>query len=44
VLAFTHQLCQAAKKTKIGINGCLIVSFVQVDFFNAEKFSPAVPS
>jgi hypothetical protein len=36
VLAFTHQLCQAAKKSKIGINGCFIVSFMQVAFFKAD--------
>jgi hypothetical protein len=38
VLAFTHQLCQAAKKSKIDIIGCLIVSFIPVAFFKAEKF------
>jgi hypothetical protein len=37
VLAFTHQLCQAVKKSKIDIIGCFIVSFIPVAFFKAEK-------
>jgi hypothetical protein len=37
VLAFTHQLCQAVKKSKIDIIGCFIVSFIAVTFFEAEK-------
>ena len=39
MLAFTHQLCQAAKKSKIGTNGCFIVSFIQTVFLKAACVS-----